>query len=147
MHFAIIDTSTNKVINIVMYDATPSNPPPGFPGTHIAVNYDGRTDLWGDWKNWIWDGVNLTALPQPPVVVPIPKVVSSMQAKVALSRAGLLAQVQTWVNSQDAETQLIWNSAIVFQRNSQLIANAAAALGLSSATVDQLFVTAAAINP
>jgi hypothetical protein len=35
--FAIIDTSTNKVINVVEYDAAPSDPPPGFDAGIIAV--------------------------------------------------------------------------------------------------------------
>lgn len=78
---------------------------------------------------------------------PVPRSVSAMQAKVALSRAGLLTQVQTWINGQDAETQLIWNSAPTFSRNSTLLANAAAALGLTSAQVDALFATAAGIAP
>ena len=43
--------------------------------------------------------------------------VSAMQAKVALSNAALLTSVQTWVNSQDATTQLIWSSATTFNRN------------------------------
>lgn len=78
---------------------------------------------------------------------PVPQQVSAMQAKVALSRAGLLPIVQTWVNGQDTETQLIWNSATIFNRNSTLIANASAALGLTPAQIDQLFITASAINP
>jgi hypothetical protein len=73
--------------------------------------------------------------------------ISNMQAKVALSRAGLLAAVQAWVNTQSAETQLIWNTTPGFSRNSTLIANGAAALGLTSAQLDQLFITAATIQP
>jgi hypothetical protein len=77
----------------------------------------------------------------------VPQVVSAMQAKVALLNAGLLSSVQTWINAQDATTQLVWNSATTFSRQSTLIAQAATALGLSSAQIDTLFVAAAAINP
>ena len=70
-----------------------------------------------------------------------------MQAKVALSRAGLLTAVQSWVNTQSAETQLIWNTAPSFSRSSGIIMAGAAALGLTSAQVDALFITAATINP
>jgi hypothetical protein len=77
----------------------------------------------------------------------VPQMVTAMQAKVALSRAGLLTNVQNWVNAQSAEVQLIWNTAPTFSRNSILVNNAAAALGLSQAQIDQLFITAAAINP
>ena len=77
----------------------------------------------------------------------VPQMVSAMQAKVALSNAALLTSVQTWVNSQDATTQLIWSSATTFNRNSALIAAAATALGLSLTQVDALFVAAIGINP
>jgi hypothetical protein len=77
----------------------------------------------------------------------VPQTVSSMQAKVALSRAGLLTSVQTWVNSQSAETQLVWNTATTFSRNSGIILAGASALGLSSAQLDALFITAATIQP
>lgn len=73
--------------------------------------------------------------------------VSSMQAKVALSRAGLLSSVQTWVATQSVEDQLVWSTAGSFRRNSALLNSAAAALGLTSAQVDALFITAAGINP
>lgn len=76
-----------------------------------------------------------------------PMTVSAMQAKIALSRAGLLNQVNTWVNSQNAETQLIWNNAQNFNRNSALLNAAAQALGLTQNQVDQLFITTQGINP
>lgn len=78
---------------------------------------------------------------------PIPQTISAMQAKVALSRAGLLTPVQNWVASQNAETQLIWANASSFSRDSTMLNGAAAALGLTPAQVDALFVTAAEINP
>jgi hypothetical protein len=77
----------------------------------------------------------------------VPPVIGSMNAKVALLRAGLLPAVQAWVNTQSAEQQLIWNTATNFRRDSTLIADGAAALGLSSAQLDQLFITAATIQP
>ena len=71
--------------------------------------------------------------------------VSAMQAKVALLRAGLLPQVEAWIDTQDEETKLIWETAGDFYRDSQLIARAAVALGLSSNQVDTLFNQAATI--
>jgi hypothetical protein len=73
--------------------------------------------------------------------------VTRMQALVALSRAGILSSVQTWVASQDAETQLIWTNAPQFSRNSALLNRASAALGLTSQQVDDLFTVAQGINP
>jgi hypothetical protein len=84
----------------------------------------------------------LTAFLNPP-----PASVSRMQAMVALNNAGLLTQVQAWVAAQDATTQLIWSNAQTFSRQSELLGRAAAALNLTSAQVDQLFVSAAAVNP
>jgi hypothetical protein len=91
------------------------------------------------------DNADVVAFLNPPAIVP--QTVSRMQAMVALSRAGLLTPVQTWVAGQDAEIQLIWNNAPDFSRDSTLLANAAAALGLTAAQVDALFVSAAAISP
>jgi hypothetical protein len=78
---------------------------------------------------------------------PVPQIIGAMNAKVALSRAGLLAAVQTWINGQSAERQLIWNTATDFRRDSPLIAAGAAALGLTSDQLDALFITAATIQP
>ena len=77
----------------------------------------------------------------------IPQSVTSMQAKVALLRAGMLDAVQAWINTQSAETQLVWNSTSTFARDSQLLTNAAADLGVTSAQIDDLFTTAATISP
>lgn len=85
--------------------------------------------------------------PEPVQTTTVPQTVSAMQAKVALSRAGVLAAAEAWVAGQGSEAQLIWNTATIFSRNSELIENAAAALGLSSEQVDALFVAAAKINP
>ncbi len=78
---------------------------------------------------------------------PPPASVSRMQAVVALSNAGLLSEVQSFIAGADATTQLIWSNAPTFSRNSELLAKAAAALDLTAAEVDQLFVSAAAVNP
>jgi hypothetical protein len=78
---------------------------------------------------------------------PPPASVSRMQAMVALNNAGLLTQVESFIAAQDAMTQLVWNNAQSFSRNSELLARAAAALDLTSAEVDQLFASAAAVNP
>jgi len=105
-----------------------ARPQPQLPGYTVLADNDPKVTAW----------LNR---------VPVPQAVSSMQAKVALLNAGLLNSVQTWVNTQDAATQLIWNSAVEFRRDSQLVARAATALNLSSDQVDQLFVAAGATNP
>jgi hypothetical protein len=81
-----------------------------------------------------------------PAKAGVPQSISSVQAKVALLRAGLLGSVEAWVNTQGAETQLVWNTTPAFNRNSGLIATGGAALGMTSAQLDALFITAAGIN-
>jgi hypothetical protein len=108
-----------------------ARPQPDFPGYAEIADDDARLIAWR------------AALAAPAV----PAIISAMQAKVALSRAGLLASVAAWVSSQAAETQLIWSTAPAFSRGSNLLNAAAAALGLTSAQVDGLFITAAAIDP
>lgn len=111
---------------------------------HEIPSDPGNRD-WVAYQAWLAAG----NVPDPYIVppAPIPSPVSRMQAMVAMSRAGLLTSVQNWITTQDAETQLIWNTATDFSRSSTLLNNAATALNLTSAQVDQLFITAATIVP
>jgi hypothetical protein len=79
------------------------------------------------------------------LVIPPPDVVSRFQAKAALSAAGLLPAVEAALADADPIAQLAWAEAIEFRRNSPTILGLAAALGLTSAQVDDLFHAAAAI--
>lgn len=83
----------------------------------------------------------------PPVFVPPTMTVTRLQAMVAMSRAGKLAQAQAWIGGQSQEVQLIWNSAPTFTRNSALMNSAATALGWSQSDLDNLFLAASQINP
>lgn len=78
----------------------------------------------------------------------VPQVVSRFQAKAALLQAGLLTQVETLIAdpATDAVTKLAWAEAVEFYRNSPTIATLAAALGLTSGQIDNLFITAANIS-
>lgn len=92
-------------------------------------------------------GIVVTEVQDPILSPVVPSSISAMQAKVMLSRAGLLPSVQAWIDNQDAETKLIWATASNFSRTSQLVLRAAQALNLSDQQVDQLFITAATIEP
>lgn len=76
----------------------------------------------------------------------IPQVVSRFQAKAALLQAGYLATIEALVAQSDAFTQLAWNEAVEFRRDSPLLNQLAVALALTSEQVDALFVVAAGIN-
>lgn len=122
----------------------------GLIGAPFAWNSDGtvsgRENLT-DAQNAALDAVIAAHDPKKQPPPQIPQSVSRMQAMVALSRAGHLDKVQSWVAGQDAETQLIWSSAQNFNRGSALLGTAAKALDLTSDQIDALFIQAAAINP
>ncbi len=77
---------------------------------------------------------------------PVPSSVSRFQARAALREAGLLEPIEAAVAAADDLTREAWASAIAFERMSPTIATLAAALGLSSAQVDDLFRRAAMIR-
>lgn len=83
----------------------------------------------------------------PPAPVPyVPYTVTPFQAKAAIYAAGLLPAVEAAIASAPKVAQLAWSDATEFTRDSPTIATMAAALGLTSAQVDALFVAAAAIE-
>lgn len=65
--------------------------------------------------------------------------VTMRQARLALSRQGLLAQVQTGINSLSEESQIEWEYAGSVERSSPLVQSLGAALGLSDEDLDNLF--------
>lgn len=72
--------------------------------------------------------------------------VSKFQAKAALAQAGLLGQAKQAVANADEITQIAWEDATTFNRNSPTIATMAAALGLTDDQVDDLFKQAEQIS-
>lgn len=78
----------------------------------------------------------------------IPKRVTPFQAKLALSDAGLLGAVEAIITdpATPLRTRLAWTEASMFDRQSDMIADAANLLGLTDAQLDALFVAAAQIN-
>jgi len=70
--------------------------------------------------------------------------ISPVQAKIVLHRHGLLATVESVIANAPIETQLAWTEATSFSRNSMVLNDMAAVLGLSSAQLDAMFTEAAA---
>lgn len=72
------------------------------------------------------------------------------QARIALSRAGLLTSVTAAIDQlpddQKPEAQLWWEYSSTVQRSHPLVIALASGLGLSSAELDTLFTAAAAIE-
>lgn len=82
----------------------------------------------------------------PPFVDGVPQSVTPYQARVALSRAGLLSEVESAVTQAKGEMALAWEYATTIERNSQFIAQLGSAIGLTSKQIDDLFVTAASVS-
>jgi len=83
-------------------------------------------------------------LSQPPHV---PHSVTRRQARQALLLAGLLSQVQPAIDAitnptMRALTEIEWNDSLHFERDRPALIGLATALGMTSAQLDQLFITA-----
>lgn len=81
-------------------------------------------------------------------VPPVPLEVTPYKAKMALADAGLLDAVESLMvdPATPLRTRLAWKEALGFERHSDMIASAAALLGLSDAQLDALFVAASQIK-
>jgi hypothetical protein len=92
-----------------------------------------------------WNGSAVVANPLPAATVP--QTVSRFQGLAALSNAGLLTQAQAAVNaSANPLVALAWNNSATFDRQSPTMLGIAAALGLTSSQVDELFISAAQLR-
>lgn len=74
---------------------------------------------------------------------PVPATVTPLQARRALRQAGLSTLVADWLETADDETREAWDYAVEVRRDDAILAAAAAALGLTSADLDELFRLAA----
>ena len=86
---------------------------------------------------------------QPPTSVQIPQEVTMRQARLALLDAGLLANVQTAINSlpEPAKTkaQIEWDYSNALQRSNPFVTTLGTALGLDSEALDNLFIQASTL--
>lgn len=85
----------------------------------------------------------------PVLPVYIPQEITMRQARLALLDAGLLANVQTAINSlpEPAKTkaQIEWDYSNALQRDNPFVTTLGTALGLSSDDIDNLFITASGL--
>jgi hypothetical protein len=83
-----------------------------------------------------------------PYVDPAPAQIASVtprQARLALNAAGLLDTVNTAINASGGTTLITWEYASVIERTDPLISTLGAALSLTPAQIDALFVQAATL--
>lgn len=96
-----------------------------------------------------WQGWTLVEGPTPPD--PQPQIdlnnwrnsatCTPFQGRIALSKAGLLAQAQALVDNPDSpeETKIAWEYAIEWRRMSPMIVSLGGALGLTEEQIDDLY--------
>jgi hypothetical protein len=107
--------------------------------------FPGLVDATGADIGDLWDGSVFTKPPPLPPVVPAS--VSRAQALAALSNAGLLTQAQDAANaSTNPLVPIFWDNAQTFDRTSATVATLGAALGLTDAQIDSLFIAASTIT-
>lgn len=75
----------------------------------------------------------------------IPKAVTPAQGQLALLQAGLLDTVEAWVASQSRAVQIEYKARTEWKRDWPLVIEAATALGLTEAQLDDLFALAATL--
>ena len=73
----------------------------------------------------------------------VPSVVSMRQARLALFKVGLLANVDAAIAMGDETDKITWEYAAEVNRADVLVSNMAAALGLTEKHLDDLFTLAA----
>lgn len=88
----------------------------------------------------------LAAIQPKATVDGVPQSVTPYQARVALSRAGLLNSVEAAVSQANGEMAIAWEYATTIERNSPFIVQLGTAIGLTSQQIDDLFVTAASVS-
>ena len=136
MRYAIVDTSTGSVVNVILLDEPPTDPTMGLGNNFQAIQNDAVNIGWT-----LINGVLTDTLPPAPVVVP--HSVTSAQAIRALYAAGKLVQVQSVVAAADPLTQALWSHASEFDRNDPVITSLATQIGWASSDLDALFIAAA----
>ncbi len=74
----------------------------------------------------------------------VPEEIGMVEARAVLRQAGLLAEFDAWVALQDDVLQDAWLRRQTLRRNAPLLVAGAAAKGLTTQQVDDLFIAAEA---
>ncbi len=87
------------------------------------------------------DGQFLPPTPEPEVVK-VPSSITPRQIRLQLTAMGLRQQVEDWVATQSLDIKDWWEFSTVFERNNQMLVDAAAIFGLTSESLDAFFIEA-----
>lgn len=101
---------------------------------------------------WVYSAQSGLSDPAPPpATLPparrVPQTVARFQAKVALLQAGHLDNIEAYMSRPDTNrvTQMAWQDAQEFQRQSPTVLALAKLLGMTDTQLDDLFVVASKI--
>lgn len=108
-------------------------------------------ELRANFTGYVWVDLPYVVPPAPQAPAPeVPTSVTRRQARQALLLAGLLDSVDPAIAAIPDTTQrrlaeIEWIDSLEFERSRPLLISLATALGLDSAALDQLFITASAL--
>ena len=76
----------------------------------------------------------------------IPYSISQLQGKLQLINMGLFDQVHTLVNEGGLQTQIYWNTATNWERDSPILNRLAPEIGMSQEDLDNFFIEASKLR-
>lgn len=125
---------------VIMLDRPFSRHGVNYPENWLRLSSAEDREAWG-----------LSEVPEPPAPPmpppPIPRIVTPLQARVALNHFGLLQNVETAVAAHpDATVRIAWEYATEINRDSALLIALASALGITEAQLDDIFTFAAGVT-
>lgn len=94
-----------------------------------------------DYEDMIAD-IESKIVPYEPPPTVVPSVITMRQARLALHGSGLLDDVEAAVTAADKAAQIEWEYASELHRDWPTLVGLAAALGLTDAQIDDLFIAA-----
>lgn len=104
----------------------------------MGTSLDDHAQMLSDWV--------ASYVPPPPEPVQIPKSVTMRQARIALSKQGLLQTVQTAIQNSDNEVLKIeWEYATEIKRDWPTLQSIALLLNLTDSQLDALFLEASTL--
>lgn len=126
--------------------------PEGSPSDAIELSEEDYREFMNFAGQRRWDGsrvVQYTPAEPEPQEPSVPASITRRQAKLQLSRAGLLASVNEFIEGMEGqpgeEARIDWADATIFERNHALILALGPQFDLSDEAIDALFVEAAKI--
>lgn len=88
--------------------------------------------------------------PKPVVSLPVPTSIPMLNARIILSRMGLLAAVNEYIASMQGQdgidARIIWEFALTIRRDHPLVKMLATLLNKTEVEIDQLFIAANALE-